>query len=354
MLRTQQQQHSALMASQANPLAPPSTAPQMPPNNPLSTAPAEIICTRCNLPRHTLTTLHATPTTLPSGERKKYCLKRPWQSTPGADIYGIPFPSSSSNAKKSKNNTKSADTPPGDLPAAAVNGKKDSGIQYFKCTSCDNDKVASTRFAAHLEKCLGLSGRRSGRAAMQKLNGGSGTGSPALFPTDSIKVASRRPSPEKSGKPSPAPEPIVNTAPVPPLHPTQQQGTPKKKKKPLLHAGDEDTPLISATSSNAPPKKRKRKIDVEGTNIDGPKKPKLGSQTPSFSGIVPGSPGLPKKPKTGTPKKVAAAAGGVGHGSPLKKMKKLPKKPGVGMKQPPGSSATVEVQGGVARKGVSG
>jgi ribonuclease P/MRP protein subunit POP1 len=56
-------------------------------------------------------------------------------------------------------------------------GKPASYIPWHTCPSCKRSLLI-TRFAQHLEKCLGISGRQSSRNAMAKLtgqNGGSGS-----------------------------------------------------------------------------------------------------------------------------------------------------------------------------------
>jgi hypothetical protein len=157
---------------------------------------------------------------LESGEKKKFCSKLPFQNIYGYDIYGNPFPNpgatgGSKKAKKEKtiehaaldmqSNGDSPGTPlmngsgGADVP---VKVGKNSGIVYFPCTSCDNEKVVSSRYAAHLDKCLGISGRKSSRAAMVKMNNnGSNNGSPMhSIDQATTKSASRKPSPDKPGK----------------------------------------------------------------------------------------------------------------------------------------------------------
>jgi hypothetical protein len=255
-----------------------------------------------------------------ASDKKKFCTKLPFQNTPYHDIYGNLFPtisgSTSAKEKKAAAIAAAADSPtpdPSDTAAPAPKAGKNSGIIYIKCTSCDIDKVASSRYAAHLEKCLGLSGRKSSRTAMAKMNSSSGGGSPMLAPADapvggnggSKQGGSRKPSPEKK---SPAPPLVfpnggaevvkISTSVLPSL-PTgagavggTATATPKKKKKKAavganvpvpvppaavphdggeaLEERDKERELTSLAPplkdpTAPPPKKRKRKSETEGT-----------------------------------------------------------------------------------------
>jgi len=317
----------------------------MPPGNPLATVPAEMICTRCHLPRHTAETLQKGTITLENGEKKKFCAKLPWQNARGHDIYGNPFPNPTvAGGKKGKKaqaepeTASNADSPTEDTPAITGKVAKNSGIVYFKCTNCGSEKVASLRYAAHLEKCLGLSGRKCSRAAMAKMNNsgsGSNGGSPMLQPTDTAKGASRKPSPEKlaiGNAATPALEdPSEMTIDVasqpPPLAmaktnlpaPTAPVGiaattTPKKKKKAAGAAVvKEETPAPSLSPQAVAPlptpakdpaqKKRKRKDDV-GEPGPTPLKPKKHKTLLTGAGVagLPLPPSAPATNITGTPK----------------------------------------------------
>jgi len=284
--------------------------------------------------------------TLENGEKKKFCAKLPWQNARGHDIYGNPFPNPTvAGGKKGKKaqaaqaeaeTASNADSPAEDTPAVMGKAAKNSGIVYFKCTNCDNEKVTSLRYAAHLEKCLGLSGRKSSRAAMAKMNNsgpGSNGGSPMLLPTDAAKGASRKPSPEKlaignAGTPAPE-DPLgmtIDVALPPPVSkpnlpaPTAPVGvaattTPKKKKKAAAAAaaaGDvkEGTPMPSIPPPAVTPapkdptqKKRKRKDEL-GEPGTAPLKQKKQKTLLTGAGVT-GSPHPPSTPTTnvtGTPK----------------------------------------------------
>ena len=253
---------------------------------------SETTCPRCNLPQHTAQTLQS----VDAADKKKFCSKLPFQNTPYHDIYGNPFPTiNNSSAKEKKAAAASAaavaaaDSPtpdPSDTAAPAPKGKN-SGIVYFKCTSCDLEKVASSRYAAHLEKCLGLSGRKSSRAAMAKMNSSSSGGSPMLAPADAPgggnggngngngngngggngkQGSSRKPSPEK--KPPVLPLAVLNgtedtktllpppiTAPLPTV---------------IVSGGGSIPPATTTTTTTtATPKKKKKKAAV-GANVPVP------------------------------------------------------------------------------------
>ncbi|TGZ82489.1 hypothetical protein EX30DRAFT_394776 [Ascodesmis nigricans] len=407
LLRTQQQQQLARIAataaaSSSSSLPEDASAPQMPSGNPLATVPPEILCPRCSLPRHTPETLSQGTILLDNGEKKKFCTKPPFHNARGHDIYGIPFPNpgSSSGTKKSKKDAMAAaaaqeaasngDTPSSSTPAPNGDASdppakvgKNTGISYFKCPNCDQEKVASTRFAAHLEKCLGLAGRKSSRQALAKMSGsGSGSGSPMLLPTDSSsgKLGSRKPSPEKNGRATPVPGDDSSArgplSAVPALNSVASgsaSSTPKKKKKlsaastsgdnanlnqpPQISKGSNPVvPILPAApsfgspstsvsglgkDSSVPPKKRKRKIENgEDSDLHPIAKPKKLKLAAASSSAVPSSnsgsssyPGRlsPDTPKKSTPIKIKAKAASPTPSdpslSPTMTKKKIIKKP---------------------------
>lgn len=160
--------------------------PKPPAVNPMTVPLKEFVCPKCKLPRHTLETLAATNGANSKEDKKKYCSKLPWQTRPLYDIYGNPSPTVSVSAKDKKakavaaaavaaaegNANGESSTGDGEAPAISIpNGRKADSVVYFKCTNCNVEKIAAARFAAHLEKCLGLAGRKSSRAAMAKING---------------------------------------------------------------------------------------------------------------------------------------------------------------------------------------
>ncbi|KAF2708434.1 hypothetical protein K504DRAFT_535037 [Pleomassaria siparia CBS 279.74] len=162
--------------------------------NPLKTTP-EIICPHCKLPRlmHPIMGKGMQNPDL----TKEYCMLYPWVQRQGHDVYGNPFPTDMAKSKKErelikqqqKNTEKESvgtpgsqdtDMAGGDTQSKEIKlntgGKPASYIPWHTCPNCKRSLLI-TRFAQHLEKCLGISGRQSSRNAMAKLTGnGSGTG----------------------------------------------------------------------------------------------------------------------------------------------------------------------------------
>ncbi|KAF2792781.1 hypothetical protein K505DRAFT_307037 [Melanomma pulvis-pyrius CBS 109.77] len=161
--------------------------------NPLKTTP-EIICPHCKLPRlmHPIMGKGMQNPDL----TKEYCMLYPWVQRQGHDVYGNPFPTDMAKSKKerelikaqAKNTaTESVGTPGsqdtdmagGDTQGKEIKlntgGKPASYIPWHTCPNCKRSLLI-TRFAQHLEKCLGISGRQSSRNAMAKLTGQNGNG----------------------------------------------------------------------------------------------------------------------------------------------------------------------------------
>jgi ribonuclease P/MRP protein subunit POP1 len=160
--------------------------------NPLKTTP-EIICPHCKLPRlmHPIMGKGMQNPDL----TKEYCMLYPWVQRQGHDVYGNPFPTDMAKSKKErelikqqqKNAEKESVGTPGSQDTDMANGdtkeiklntggKPASYIPWHTCPNCKRSLLI-TRFAQHLEKCLGISGRQSSRNAMAKLTGQNGTGS---------------------------------------------------------------------------------------------------------------------------------------------------------------------------------
>ncbi|OCK85432.1 hypothetical protein K432DRAFT_388660 [Lepidopterella palustris CBS 459.81] len=166
--------------------------------NPLKTT-TDIICPHCKLPRlmYPISGKGAQTPDL----TKEYCMLYPWVQRQGHDVYGNPFPDGMAKSKKErelmrqqqKNADKESVGTPGsqDTEIAGgeggaagqskeiklnTGGKPASYIPWHTCPNCKRSLLI-TRFAQHLEKCLGISGRQSSRNAMAKLTGnGNGTG----------------------------------------------------------------------------------------------------------------------------------------------------------------------------------
>ncbi|KAF2659460.1 hypothetical protein K491DRAFT_623087 [Lophiostoma macrostomum CBS 122681] len=165
--------------------------------NPLQTTP-EIVCPHCKLPR-LMYPIMGKGMQKPDLTRE-YCKKYPFVQEKGHDVYGNPFPTDMAKSKKErelikqqqKNADKESVGTPGsqdtDMPGGESQGKEiklntggkpASYIPWHTCPrSACKRSILITRFAHHLEKCLGISGRQSSRNAMAKLAGqeGNGTG----------------------------------------------------------------------------------------------------------------------------------------------------------------------------------
>ncbi|KAK5016544.1 hypothetical protein LTR60_002351, partial [Cryomyces antarcticus] len=170
----------------------------------------QIFCPYCRLPR-----LLSTQSVPDPG--KAYCTRHPFSSKPGHDIYGNPFPTGDPGAKTSSSGSKKekpgqsqpqsqsrkdgtpasegAPTSPSSSRDAAsnintlngMNGttgttakissklRDGSYIPWHTCPKCKRSLLI-TRFAVHLEKCLGVGGRHSARSAA---TGTAGTASAA-------------------------------------------------------------------------------------------------------------------------------------------------------------------------------
>jgi hypothetical protein len=179
------------------------------------------LCDRCNLPRMLEPPLAPSvrgATSDPPADTA-YCDKKPWCRKPGFDIYGNPFlkadltgrPPTKKEREAAKNsskkdggdgtpasneggeangtgppspsvddgaNTKSEKVEKGEKKALKIDEKLKKG-EYIPWQTCPNCKrsLLITRFAKHLEQCMGLSGRAASRNAMAKLNGNTPAGS---------------------------------------------------------------------------------------------------------------------------------------------------------------------------------
>jgi hypothetical protein len=139
--------------------------------NPLKTT-KEIICPDCRLPRLLYPTTGAGARPPPDPDRE-YCQKHPLIVKPGHDVHGNPFTTDKLNSRKKKQPTNTtSNTPvssPPSTPDASMSGslkqpvpEKASSFPSIKCPNCPRYLVV-TRVAQHLDRCLGLSGRSTGR-----------------------------------------------------------------------------------------------------------------------------------------------------------------------------------------------
>lgn len=146
-----------------------------------------------------------------------YCERRPWPRKPGYDIYGNPFlradltgrPPTKKEKDAVKNSKKDGTGTPASNEGGDANGtgppspsaedgatsktdkmekgekkaskideklKKGEYIPWHTCPNCKRSLLI-TRFAKHLEQCMGVSGRAASRNAMAKMNGNTPAGS---------------------------------------------------------------------------------------------------------------------------------------------------------------------------------
>ncbi|KAL1305532.1 hypothetical protein AAFC00_007143 [Neodothiora populina] len=171
------------------------------------------ICPSCNLPR----LLDPPLAQSNPGKSTQYCTHIPWSTRPYFDIYGNPFPvagndkpptkkererlkaeSNAAKSGKSQDGTPASQEQNGTAPpspsandnqpntggpvdkkAAKVGERLKGGtyVPWHTCPSCKRSLLI-TRFAQHLEKCLGIGGRGAARN-VARANANSSVGSPA-------------------------------------------------------------------------------------------------------------------------------------------------------------------------------
>ncbi|KAF2097975.1 hypothetical protein NA57DRAFT_57147 [Rhizodiscina lignyota] len=165
--------------------------------NPLRSTP-QIYCPQCRLPR-LLYPLSGVGAQMPDDLNAQYCTRHPFVSKSGHDVYGMPFPTDQAKTKKERELIKQQaraekDSTPASQNSDPQGGTQDSesvqvqnginklqpqskGANYIPWHTCPRCKrsLLITRFAQHLEKCLGISGRQSSRNAMAKLSGQNGS-----------------------------------------------------------------------------------------------------------------------------------------------------------------------------------
>ena len=167
-------------------------------------------CDRCKLPRLLDPPLASKVRGAASEPPKDtaYCEIRPWSRRPGHDIYDNPFPKADVTGRPptkkereaaAKNGKKDDGTPASEEPTANGNDgtappsptnndnsklekgekkankideklKKGEYVPWHTCPSCKRSLLI-TRFAKHLEQCMGLSGRQAARSANAKISG---------------------------------------------------------------------------------------------------------------------------------------------------------------------------------------
>ncbi|TKA74736.1 hypothetical protein B0A55_04034 [Friedmanniomyces simplex] len=150
----------------------------------------------------------------------QYCERRPWSRRPGHDIYDNPFPKADATGRpptkkereaaakvkkdvvegtpaSEENGAQNGTGPPspsengeqerklekGEKKASKIDEKLKKGeyVPWHTCPSCKRSLLI-TRFAKHLEQCMGLSGRQASRNAMARIQGSTPSGSRAGTP----------------------------------------------------------------------------------------------------------------------------------------------------------------------------
>lgn len=258
--------------------------------NPLKTTP-DIICPHCKLPRlmHPIMGKGMQNPDL----TKEYCLLYPWVQRPGHDVYGNPFPTDMAKSKKErelikqqqKNAEKESVGTPGsqdtDMAGGDTQGKEiklntggkpASYIPWHTCPKCKRS-ILITRFAHHLDKCLGISGRQSSRNAMAKLAGQNGNGSGV----GNTPLGSRMGTPAPGSQGDAAVAKVTKgkgVSPVKKLGDEDDEGdndTPdKKKKKKSSYVKKADREKVAKEGGNS--LKVKLKTNAERRASDGPEK----------------------------------------------------------------------------------
>lgn len=161
--------------------------------NPLETT-KQIYCPQCHKPR-LLYPLMGAGSRMPDDPDLDYCNKHPFVLKQGLDIFGQPFPSADGppKGKKEKDLLKQQRAEKDSTPASqnsgadgkdeevqsviaklAPQGKGQNYIPWHTCPKCKRSLLI-TRFAQHLEKCMGISGRLASRNAMAKMSGPNGS-----------------------------------------------------------------------------------------------------------------------------------------------------------------------------------
>ena len=174
-------------------------------------------CPHCKLPRLKFPLIGANAKA-PDNPDGTYCTLHPYIQKSGLDIYGNRFPIDQSGKTKKerelikkqerleKDNTPgSADTNEdgaGGSGEASVKrllagGKPASYVPWHTCPSCKRSLLI-TKFAQHLEKCLGIGGRAARNVAAVRLSAGvNGSASASL---QGSRVGTPQPSSQANGK----------------------------------------------------------------------------------------------------------------------------------------------------------
>ncbi|TID16113.1 putative transcriptional activator protein [Venturia nashicola] len=154
----------------------------------------DIYCPHCKLPR-LLFPIKGAGAKLPDdpNPNRQYCTLHPFISLPGHDIYGNPFPIDQTNKTKrereqiKKQEKAERDNTPGSqgtnddgmtvdtfAKRLLAGGKPASYVPWHTCPQCKRSLLI-TKFAQHLEKCLGIGGRTARNTAAARLSGMNGS-----------------------------------------------------------------------------------------------------------------------------------------------------------------------------------
>lgn len=221
--------------------------------NPLKTQ-KEVICPDCHLPRLLYPT-SGIGARAPPDPKKEYCKNQPPIRKPGCDVYGNPFVTDKPSYKGKKKQQTTTSTPATSGPSSptSANGTGGAGnvpgekptFPYAKCPNNCERYLIITRMAHHLDSCIGLSGRQSGRNAMAKITGTSTPKGDSRASTPKPVVSNKR------GREADSPE----------------TGSVKKKKKVTLQkkaaTAAAAAPVGKVTPSKKPPSKLKNGVSAQ-------------------------------------------------------------------------------------------
>jgi hypothetical protein len=175
----------------------------------------DIYCPHCKLPR-LLFPATGVGARLPDDTNQQYCTLHPFIQKAGHDIYGNPFPIDQTNKTKrerelikkaekaerentpgSQDTNEEVVTSESFMKRIMAGGKPASYVPWHTCPLCKRSLLI-TKFAQHLEKCLGIGGRAARNTAAARLSGmngstnGSVQGSRVGTPTPSSQGNSKK------------------------------------------------------------------------------------------------------------------------------------------------------------------
>lgn len=167
--------------------------------NPLHTTP-EVLCLVCRLPRLRYPTTGRNSRIPEPG--KEYCAKQPYISKDGCDIYGKPLnqpkPTNKSKAAKvAKTKTEpspdESESPGGSQPNGREPDKPVSTpVPSTKCPNCMRYSMPFSRIAQHLDRCMGIGGRKAAKDATEKMSQGTPRESRANTPKQAVPNNKRK------------------------------------------------------------------------------------------------------------------------------------------------------------------